>query len=70
MSDEWMEFDDAIEEARAARRQLWAEFDNDPARLGEYLREYEKQFADRLILSPEQQALAARKAAESGKSAA
>lgn len=70
MSDEWTECDDALEETRAARRQLWAEFDNDPAKLGEYLREYEQQFAHRLILTPEQQAVAAREAGEPGKSAA
>jgi hypothetical protein len=70
MSDEWTGFDDAIEEVRAIRRQLWAEFDNDPVKLGEYLSKYEKQFADRLIQTPEQQALAARQAGEAGKSAA
>jgi hypothetical protein len=70
MPDERTEFDDAVEEVRAIRRQLWAEFDNDPVKLGEYLSQYEKQSADRLILTPEQQALAAREAAETGKSAA
>jgi hypothetical protein len=70
MSEQWTELDDAVEEIRAVRRQLWAEFDNDPAKLGKYLSEYEQQFADRLILTPEQQALAARKAGEPGKSAA
>ncbi|HZG41665.1 MAG TPA: hypothetical protein VEY93_01800 [Longimicrobium sp.] len=70
MSDERREFDDALEEVRAIRRQLWTEFDNDPVKLGAYLSGYEKQFADRLILTPEQQALAAQTPGEPGKSAA
>jgi hypothetical protein len=70
MSDERREFDDELEEVRAIRRQLWAEFDNDPVKLGAYLSSYEEQFADRLILTPEQQALAAQKQGEPGKSAA
>jgi hypothetical protein len=69
MSDQGMDFDHAIEDVRAARRQLWAEFDNDPVKLGEYLSEYEKQFADRLILTPEQRELAARKQGEAGQAA-
>ena len=49
MSDEWTELDDAIEEVRAVRRRIWAEFDNDPHKYHEYLVEYQKQFADRLV---------------------
>jgi hypothetical protein len=52
MSDEWTEADDAIEEVRAIRRQMWAEFDDDPKKLIAHLRELEKQYADRMIDAP------------------
>lgn len=37
--DEWTAADDAVEEVREVRRQLWERFDNDPVKYGEYLRE-------------------------------
>jgi hypothetical protein len=40
MSDEeWTAADDAVEEVREVRRQLWERFDNDPVKYGDYLRE-------------------------------
>ncbi len=33
MPDEWTEADDAIEEVRAIRRRIWAQFDDDPRKL-------------------------------------
>jgi hypothetical protein len=70
MSEEWTALDDAIEEVREVRRQIWAEFDNDPYKYYEHLLEYQKQFADRLITSPEQLAQTARGTEEPGKTAA
>lgn len=70
MSEEWTTLDDAIEEVRAVRRQIWAEFDNDPYKYYEHLLEYQKQFADRLITSPEPLGDAPRDSEETGKSAA
>jgi hypothetical protein len=70
MSDEWTALDDAIEEVREVRRQIWAEFDNDPYKYYEHLLEYQKQFGDRLIISPEQPGDAPRDTEEPGKSAA
>jgi hypothetical protein len=43
MTDEWNAADDAVEEVRQIRRQLWARFDNDPAKLIAYLQEYHQQ---------------------------
>lgn len=43
------EADDVIEEVREIRRRISARFDDDPVKLGAYLMEYQKQFADRLI---------------------
>ncbi|HEU0053229.1 MAG TPA: hypothetical protein VFQ39_08620 [Longimicrobium sp.] len=40
---------DPIEEIYERRRRLSDRFDNDPRRIGEFLMEYQKQFADRLI---------------------
>jgi hypothetical protein len=70
MSEEWTALDDAIEEVREVRRQIWAEFDNDPYKYYVYLVEYQKQFGDRLITSPERRAEAPRNPEEPGKSAA
>jgi hypothetical protein len=70
MNEEWTALDDAIEEVREGRRQLWAEFDNDPVKFHEHLMEYQKQFGDRLITSPEQLAPPSRKTEDPGKSAA
>lgn len=69
MGEEWTALDDAVEEVRQIR-QLWAEFDNDPFKLAEYLRESEKQFGDRVITSPEQPANLRRDPDETGKSKA
>ena len=41
--------DDIIEEVRDIRSRISAGFDDDPVRLGAYLMEYQKQFADRLV---------------------
>lgn len=49
MSDEWTEADDVVEEVRQIRREIWAEFDNDPERLIAYYTELDKQYADRMI---------------------
>jgi len=70
MNEEWTALDDAIEEVREVRRQLWAEFDNDPVKFHEHLMEYQKQFGNRLITSPEQLAQTLRQTEEPGKSAA
>lgn len=44
----WTAADDAVEEVREIRRKLWAQFDNDPVRMIEYLMEQEKQYRERL----------------------
>lgn len=49
MDEPWTEADDVIEEVREIRRRISAQFDDDPIKLGEYLMEYQKQFADRLV---------------------
>jgi hypothetical protein len=43
MTDEPNAADDVVEEVREARRQLWARFENDPAKLVAYLQEYHQQ---------------------------
>jgi hypothetical protein len=55
MSEEWTALDDAIEEVREVRRQIWAEFDNDPYKYYEHLLEYQKQFAHRFPKWAEQE---------------
>jgi RNA binding exosome subunit len=62
MSEEWTEADDVVEEVRQIRREIWAQFDNDPDKLIAYYTELDKQYADRGIPSP--------KADKQGKSAA
>jgi hypothetical protein len=52
MSDEWTEADDAVEEVRQIRREIWAQFDNDPEKLVAYYTELDKQYADRMIDTP------------------
>ncbi|HEU4882407.1 MAG TPA: hypothetical protein VFT45_09190 [Longimicrobium sp.] len=49
IDEEWTEADDIIEEVREIRRRISAQFDDDPVKLGAYLMEYQKQFADRLV---------------------
>jgi hypothetical protein len=49
MSDEWTEADDAVEEIRQIRREIWAQFDNDPEKLIAYYTDLEKQSANRVI---------------------
>lgn len=49
MSEEWTEADDGVEEVRQIRREIWAEFDNDPEKLIAYYAELDKQYADRMI---------------------
>ncbi len=43
MTDDWNAADDAVEEVREIRRQLWARFDNDSAKLIACLQEYHQQ---------------------------
>lgn len=49
IDESWTEADDIIEEVREIRRKISARFDDDPVKLGAYLMEYQKQFADRLV---------------------
>ena len=63
MSDEWTAADDAIEEVREIRRQMWARFDNDPKKLIEHYIERDKQHVGPKIELPA-------KRQEGGKSAA
>ncbi|HST60898.1 MAG TPA: hypothetical protein VLK84_19505 [Longimicrobium sp.] len=44
MSEEWTDADDAIEEIREIRRQIWARFDNDPEKLMAHYIERDKQY--------------------------
>ncbi len=55
MSDEWTEADDIIEEIWEIRRQMWARFDNDPKKLGAYIRELEKSYKGPFFELPEQE---------------
>ena len=41
--------DPLIDEIRAIRKELSDRFDNDPIKLGQYLMELQKQYADRLV---------------------
>ncbi len=43
MNEERTEADDAIEEIREIRRQIWARFDNDPKKLIQHYIERDKQ---------------------------
>jgi hypothetical protein len=61
--------DDAVEEVRAIRRAISAEFDHDPRKYYEYLVEFQKQFGDRLVTG-EHLGDAARRREDPGKSAA
>jgi hypothetical protein len=47
--------DPVVEEVREIRRRLAAEIGSDPAEVGAYFREYQKQFADRLVSPPRRQ---------------
>lgn len=49
MSDEWTEADDVVEEVRRIRREIWAEFDNDPEKVIAYYMELDKQYAQRRV---------------------
>ena len=51
---EWS--DPVIEEIRAVRRQISAQFDHDPYKLVDYYMELQKRHADRLIGSPKESA--------------
>lgn len=53
MCDEWTEADEAIEEVWEIRRQIWARFDNDVEKLIAYYIERDKQYADRMISTPD-----------------
>ena len=54
MAKERTEADDVVEEVRQVRREIWAQFDNDPDKLIAYYNytELDKQYADRGIASP------------------
>jgi hypothetical protein len=54
MSDEWTEADDVVEEVRRVRREIWAQFGNDPEKLIAYYTELDKQYADRMIVPARQ----------------
>ena len=49
MSDEWTEADDVVEEVRRVRREIWAQFGNDPEKLVAYYTELDKQHADQMV---------------------
>jgi diphthamide synthase (EF-2-diphthine--ammonia ligase) len=49
VDEERTEADDIIEEVREIRRRISAQSDDDPVKLGAYLVEYQKRFADRLV---------------------
>lgn len=55
MSEEWTAADDVVEEVRQIRREIWAQFDNDPEKLIAYYTELDKQYADRMIDAPARQ---------------
>lgn len=42
-------YDDGLEWLRELRRQISAEFDHDQKRIGDYLREREKEYGDRVV---------------------
>lgn len=44
--------DPVIDEIRAIRREISAQFDHDPKRLVEYFMEFQEQFRDRFVASP------------------
>lgn len=52
MDEPWTEADDVIEEVRQIRRKLFAQFDNDPVKFGEFLMESQKRHGDRLWAPP------------------
>lgn len=52
MSGERTGADDVVEEVRQIRREIWAQFDNDPAKVLAYHTELDKQYADRMIDAP------------------
>lgn len=52
MAEERTEADDVVEEVRQIRREIWAQFDNDPQKLIAYYTELDKQYADRMIDAP------------------
>lgn len=49
INEPWTAADDAIEEIREIRRQLFARFDNDIEKYGAYLMERQKRHGDRLV---------------------
>lgn len=52
MCDEWTAADDAVEEVREIRRQIWAQFDNDPKKLLAHHVELGKQLPPHRIAPP------------------
>jgi RNA binding exosome subunit len=53
MTGERTEADDVVEEVRQIRREIWAQFDDDPDKLIAYYTELDKQYADQGIASSE-----------------
>jgi hypothetical protein len=45
--------EEVVDEVRRNRERIADRFGNDLQKYGEYLREYQKKFADRLVLPPE-----------------
>jgi hypothetical protein len=52
IDEPWTAADDAVEEVREIRRQISAEFDDDPVKLGEYYMELQKRQLDRVVYLP------------------
>lgn len=48
----WATADDAVEEVRAIRRRISAQFDHDPLRLAEFYMKLQERHADRLVDPP------------------
>ena len=46
MTEDWTAADDAVEEVREIRRQIWARFDNDPDKVSAYYMELERQHSE------------------------
>jgi hypothetical protein len=52
MSGDRTEADDVVEEVRQIRREIWAQFDNDPTKVLAHYTELDKQYANRMIDTP------------------
>jgi hypothetical protein len=54
MNEEWTAADDAVEEVREIRREIWGQFDNDPTKLLAHHIELAKQLPPSRIAPPRQ----------------